>query len=337
MIAHYDETVPSRIKTLTMLENRIKYPHLQCFLEVTRQGSVVRAADVLALTQPAVSKKLKELEDILGVRLLERSKKGVELTSFGRVFLEHASTSVAALREGTEKISQAQKKGIVYLRIGVLPTVATSVLPKAVERFRVNNLDVRLHLVSGANSSLMSLLRIGELDLVVGRLGVPETMSGLSFQHLYSEQVMFAVRPNHPLLNKTNFHIKDISNYTVLYPPTGSITAPYVDRFLLSQGVSSIEDRIDTISDSFGKEFIRHSDAVWIISRGVIAREVSDGELAALPVDSKETLAAVGLTTRADSHSSMALKHFMLSVEETAKTLDSYYKPSTQNREYTAI
>lgn len=310
-----------------MLENRIKYRHLQCFLEVTRQGSVVRAADVLALTQPAVSKKLKELEDILGVRLLERSKKGVELTPFGNVFLEHASTSVAALREGTERVVQAQQKGISRISIGVLPTVATSILPESVKRFRTGGIDVRLHLVSGPNALLMSQLRVGELDLVVGRLGVPEVMSGLSFQHLYSEQVTFTVRPNHPLLTKENFQISDIANYTVLYPPKGSITAPYVDRFLLSQGVGTLTDRIDTVSDSFGKEFIRNNDAVWIISRGVVAREISDGELDELPVDTKETLGAVGLTTRADSVPSMALKLFMNAIRDTAQTLDSYYKP----------
>ncbi len=135
-----------------MMENRIKYRHLECFLEVIRQGSVVRAADVLSLTQPAVSKKLKELEEILGVRLLERSKKGIELTHYGNLFLEHASTSVAALREGAERVNQALVTGQQKLSIGVLPTVATSVLPEAVKRFRSNNVDVRLHLVSGPNS-----------------------------------------------------------------------------------------------------------------------------------------------------------------------------------------
>ena len=310
-----------------MLENRIKYRHLQCFLEVTRQGSVIRAADVLALTQPAVSKRLKELEDILGVRLLERSKKGIELTPFGNVFLEHASTSVAALREGTERIIQAQQKGINQISIGVLPTVATSVLPEAVLRFREGGVDARLHFVSGSNSLLMSQLRVGELDLVVGRLGLPEAMSGLSFQHLYSEQVAFAVRPNHPLLTKPNFKISDIAGYTVLYPPKGSITAPSVDRFLLSQGVGNIQDRIDTVSDSFGKEFLRKSDAIWIISKGVVAREIADGELAELPVDTKETLGPVGLTIRADSTPSVALQQFMSAVRETAKSLDGYYKP----------
>ena len=69
-----------------MIENRIKYRHLQCFIEVARQNSVTRAADVLALTQPAVSKKLKELEDMLEVKLMERSKKGVELTPYPVLF-----------------------------------------------------------------------------------------------------------------------------------------------------------------------------------------------------------------------------------------------------------
>ena len=310
-----------------MLENRIKYRHLQCFLEVTRQGSVVRAADALSLTQPAVSKKLKELEEILGVRLLERSKKGIELTAFGNVFLEHASTSVAALREGAERVAQAQHKGVSHISIGVLPTVATSVLPEAVKRFREGGVDARLHLVSGSNSLLMSQLRVGELDLVVGRLGIPEAMSGLSFQHLYSEQVAFTVRPGHPLLSKANFQVADIADYTVLYPPKDSITAPSVDRFLLSQGVGNILDRIDTISDSFGKEFLRKSDAILIISRGVVAREIADGELAELPVDTKETLGPVGLTIRADTAPSMVLQLFMNAVRDTAKTLDNYYNP----------
>ncbi len=77
-----------------MIENRITYRHLQCFIEIVRQNSFTRAADVLALTQPAVSKKLKELEDMLDVQLMERSKKGIELTQFGEVFLKYAGRSL---------------------------------------------------------------------------------------------------------------------------------------------------------------------------------------------------------------------------------------------------
>lgn len=305
-----------------MLENRIKYRHLQCFLEVARQGSVGRAADTLALTQPAVSKKLKELEEMLGVRLMERNKKGVELTQFGEVFLRYAGASVAALREGTNSIAQAQQRGKTQIAVGVLPTVATSVLPKAVQRFRQGGIEATLKLVSGPNALLLSQLRVGELDLVVGRLAEPELMSGLSFQHLYSERVTFVVRPGHPLLKTRSLNVKDISAYTVLYPPKDSIIAAFVERFLLAQGIGALPDRIETISDAFGKEYIRQTDAVWIISRGVVAREIGTGEFVELDLDTKETLGQVGLTTRADMLPPPALQLFMNAVRDCAKHAD---------------
>ncbi|ADZ90121.1 pca operon transcription factor PcaQ [Marinomonas mediterranea] len=298
-----------------MSENRIKYRHLQCFLEIVQQGSVIRAADVLSLTQPAVSKTLKELEEILDARLLERNKKGIELTKFGHLFLEHASTSLAALREGTEKVAEALQQRAHKLSIGVLPTVATSVLPSAVKHFRESDTTTRLHLSSGPNALLMSQLRVGELDLVVGRLGVPEAMAGLHFEHLYSEQIVFAVRPSHPLVNKPDFQLADICDYPILYPPQESITAPTVDAFLLSQDITNIKDRIDTVSDSFGKEFIRNNDAIWAISRGVVAREIESKELCELPIDTKETLSAVGLTTRSGPENIAALGQFIEAVK----------------------
>ncbi|MCK9534374.1 MAG: pca operon transcription factor PcaQ [Pseudomonas sp.] len=305
-----------------MIENRITYRHLQCFIEIVRQNSVTRAADVLALTQPAVSKKLKELEDMLGIRLMERSKKGVELTQFGEVFIKYAGASLAALREGTDSIIQAQKKGSMHISVGVLPTVAASVMPRAVIKFRKSGMDVTLNLISGPNTLLLGQLRVGELDLVVGRLAEPKLMSGLSFQHLYSEIVTFVVRPGHPLLENNSFNIQDIRNFTVMFPTKDSIIATSAERFLISQGVGMLPDRIETISVAFGKEYIRQSDAIWVISRGVVAREIDEGDLIELPIDTKETLGPVGLTTRADTIPTPTVQMFMNCVRSAAELLE---------------
>ena len=305
-----------------MIENRITYRRLQCFIEIVRQNSVTRAADVLALTQPAVSKKLKELEDMLGIRLMERSKKGVELTQFGEVFIKYAGASLAALREGTDSIIQAQKKGSMHISVGVLPTVAASVMPRAVIKFRKSGMDVTLNLISGPNTLLLGQLRVGELDLVVGRLAEPKLMSGLSFQHLYSEIVTFVVRPGHPLLENNSFNIQDIRNFTVMFPTKDSIIATSAERFLISQGVGMLPDRIETISVAFGKEYIRQSDAIWVISRGVVAREIDEGDLIELPIDTKETLGPVGLTTRADTIPTPTVQMFMNCVRSAAELLE---------------
>ncbi|MCY0967044.1 pca operon transcription factor PcaQ [Parathalassolituus penaei] len=310
-----------------MMENRIKYRHLQCFLEVSRQGSVGRAADVLALTQPAVSKKLKELEDMLGVRLLDRSKKGVELTQFGEVFIKYAGTSVAALREGANSVAEAKHKGRARLSIGVLPTVAASLMPMTVQKFRESGLDVTLNIVSAQNTLLLSQLRVGELDLVIGRLGEPEQVTGLTFEHLYSERVSFVVRPGHPLL-QGNFDASGIAEYTVLYPPQGSIIFPAVESYMVALGIGSIPDRIETISDSFGKEYTRHCNAIWIVSRGVVSRELESGELVELPLAGQETLGPVGLTIRADRVPSAQLRLLMDAARESARQIVHGSTPS---------
>ncbi|MFC6673365.1 pca operon transcription factor PcaQ [Marinobacterium aestuariivivens] len=308
-----------------MLENRIKYRHLQCFLEVARQGSVGRAAGMLALTQPAVSKKLKELEEMLGVRLLERSKKGVELTQFGEVFLKYAGASVAALREGADSIAQARQKSKTRLGVGVLPTVATSIMPRAVKSLYDNDLGIRLNLVSGPNAQLLNQLRVGALDLVVGRLGAVDLMSGLSFQYLYSEGVAFVVHQRHPLARKGALMIAAIHDYRILLPPPESTIAPAIERLLLAHGIATPQDPVETTSDSFGKEFIRQTDAIWVVSRGVVARELGTGEFVELPLDTDDTQGPVGLTTRADATPSPMLQLLMNAIREAATHYaDSY-------------
>lgn len=303
-----------------MLYNRIKFRHLECFLEVARQRSVGRAADALSLSQPAVSKKLKELEEMLGVRLMGRNKNGVTLTEFGEVFLKYAGASVNALREGAESISQAQMRGKARLAIGILPTVAASMLPMAVERFRKLNMDVTLKLVSAPNNFLLGQLRVGELDLVVGRLAEPAHMAGLSFQHLYSESIVFAVRKGHPLMSKERLSFKDIRDYTVLFPVEGSIIAKTAEAVLLAEGIGDLPDVIEVISGAFGKEYVRQTDAIWIISHGVAAPQIALGVLEVLPLDTKETLGPVGLTIRADTIPSPAMQLFMHAVRDEAKT-----------------
>ncbi len=72
------------------IDSRIKFRHLVCFLEVARQGSLARAADALAVSQPAISKTLKELEDLLEASLFERGKSGASLTEAGVAFLRYA-------------------------------------------------------------------------------------------------------------------------------------------------------------------------------------------------------------------------------------------------------
>jgi LysR family pca operon transcriptional activator len=283
------------------LDNRIKFRHLQTFVEVARQKSVGRAADVLSISQPAVTRTIRELEDYLGVALFERDGRGIAITRFGEMFLRHAGESIAAVRRGVDSVALARGSSGPPLRIGALPTASASLLPDAVAEFMEAGTGSLVTIVTGENRWLLDALRIGELDLVVGRLAAPELMTGLTFDPLYSEEVGFTVRSGHPLLARRNFSLSELVNYIVLMPTAGSVIRPFVDRLLLTNGIGKLNNVIETVSDSFGRAFLQAHDAIWIISKGVVAREIEAGHMAFLDIDTSETRGAVGFTTRADA------------------------------------
>ncbi|MEM7463038.1 MAG: pca operon transcription factor PcaQ, partial [Pseudomonadota bacterium] len=278
------------------MDRRIKFRHIQCFVEIARERSLKNAAEKLYLTQPAISKTLKELEDIVGATLMLRNRSGVSLTKEGEVFLHFAQMSLASLQQGLDGVEKAgaQKKEI--LTVGSLPSVAARLMPLVVAEFTELAPNAVLRIVDGPHGYLVDRLRLGELDLVIGRLGQPDTMQGITFTQLYTEHVELVVRSEHPLL--PSFDIRQIVDWQVLFPPAGSAIRPLVERFLIANGIGDIPNRIETVSGAFGRVYTRNSDAIWIISGGVAANEIADGRLKKLPLDTSITQGPVGLMAR---------------------------------------
>ncbi|MCK3780320.1 pca operon transcription factor PcaQ [Ensifer sesbaniae] len=308
-----------------MIDARVKFRHLQTFVEVSRQKSVMKAAELLHVSQPAVTKTIRELEEVLGVAVFERDGRGIKITRYGEVFLRHAGAALTALRQGLDSVSQERAGDGVPVRVGALPTVSTRIMPHAMTLFLKEDTGARIKIVTGENAVLLEQLRVGDLDLVVGRLAAPDKMTGFSFEHLYSEQVVFAVRAGHPLLSGTHSAFVRLADFPVLMPTRASIIRPFVERFLITNGIANLPNQIETVSDAFGRAFVRASDAIWIISAGVVASDVEDGTIAILPIDTSETKGPVGLTVRADAAPTLALSILMQTIREAASSVASKF------------
>jgi LysR family transcriptional regulator, pca operon transcriptional activator len=270
-------------------------------MEVARHASVSRAAESLNLTQPAVTRTIRELEAICGKPLVAKDGRGIRITPHGEVFLRHAGRSLSAARSGISALNQLDVSDGPSIRIGALPTVSASVMPEAVAEYLETGTRNRLAIVTGENRVLLDQLRNGELDLVIGRLPAPENMQGLVFEPLYRDKVVFIVAAGHPLAGRKQIGVEELSQYPVMVPTRGSIIRPFVDRLFIEQGFPYPPHAIETVSDSFGRAFLRRHNAIWIISRGVIASELKTGEFVTLPIDTESTLGSVGLNMRAES------------------------------------
>lgn len=296
-----------------MLDRRIKVRHIQCFVEIARERSLKAAADKLFLTQPAISKTLKELEEIIGATLMQRSRAGVELTGQGDVFLHFAQMSLASLEQGLIGVERATHRQTERLTLGALPSVAASLMPGVVAGFAERAPNATLRIMDGSHGYLTDRLKLGELDLVIGRLGAPDTMQGITFEQLYSEQVEFVVRAGHPLVDQPD--LRRIVDWQVIYPPENAAIRPLVERYLIANGIGEIPNVLETVSGAFGRVYTRNSDAVWIISRGVVTNELAEGRLVRLPFDTGITRGPVGLMRRPGEETPPVQQAFRLALK----------------------
>lgn len=288
-----------------MVDERIKYRHLQCFLAVAQHGSLQKAADVLAITQPAVSKTLKELESLLAVRLFERGRKGAVPTREGEAFMRHAGASVSALREAVASVAQTRRQGNAVIAIGVLPTVAPWLMPLLLRRQEAQagpDAHTSLRIQTGANPELLASLRQRALDLVIGRFAEPAHMLGLTFEHLYADPLVLAVRPGHPLLQAANKAdpLAGLQAFTTILPTQGTAIRHTADSFFLTRGLPPPARLVETLSVSIARGYTQQSDAVWLSPLGAVRPDLESGTLVRLPVSMAGTEELVGLTLRAD-------------------------------------
>ncbi|MGZ0705433.1 pca operon transcription factor PcaQ [Pseudomonas piscis] len=279
------------------IDTRIKFRHLVGFLEMARQGSLARAAEVLAVSQPAMSKTLKELETLLDTRLFVRSKAGLSLTEAGRAFLGYAGPSVQALRDGVSSL-RGGEHAVQAVRIGVLSTVESLLLPEVMRRLHERHRALTVSVVTGPSAYLLSQLRVGDLDLVVGRMTESPEIQGLSFEHLYSESMTLVVRPGHPLavgaLDRDAF-----SRYPLVLPLAGTSIRKHADSLFVQCGIAQSPQRLETLSLTLGRRYILSSDALWIAPLDAVRLDLASGELRELELGLREPGGSVGISSNA--------------------------------------
>ncbi|GGC86994.1 pca operon transcription factor PcaQ [Undibacterium terreum] len=277
------------------MDGRIKLRHLQCFLAVMQHRSLQKAADAMSITQPAVSKTIAEMEEIMGARLFERGRNGAKPTDKAELFWRYAGATVSTLRQGMELLSGGDRADGGTIRLGVLPTVAPSLIPQALQLFQQQWKNVVVRITSGLNMQLMQQLKAQELDLVIGRLSEPDSMVGLTFEHLFADQLSVAVRAGHPLLSLPTLSVEHIMAYSLLLPPLSTVIRNAADSFLTAHGVGNPAAYIEVLSVSLGRELVLRNDAVWFVPTSAVRLDLENGVLRSLPFPMAGSEQMVGL------------------------------------------
>ncbi|MFT4149304.1 MAG: LysR substrate-binding domain-containing protein [Paracoccaceae bacterium] len=271
----------------------IKLRHIRAFLDIAAEGGLSAVARRQGITQPALSRTLAELEDLLGQPLFLRQGRRLVLTEGGALFRRHALAAVQALEAGAAALDP---RSVGTIRAGILPTVATRFFPQVVLRFGALRPDIVLAVETGPHHYLIRLLREGAIDLMVGRLPRASEMAGLTFDHLYEEDVVLVGRAGNPL---AGFPLAQaLTQAPLILPPATALIRPPVDAYLASLGLTGLRPAVETVSLALGRGICLASDALWFISRGVVADELDRGVMVDLPLGARFLSGAVGMTRR---------------------------------------
>ncbi len=278
--------------------NRIRLRHLTCLLEIERTGSARAAAQALCVTESAVSKTVNELEAELDVRLFERARTGMQLTDAGRRFARYARSAVEALSTGIDVAGEGGAVGASRVRIGAMPAVAASLLPAVLGRMLREVPGLSVEVISGSKAVLLEQLRKGQLSFVLGRLPPQDDLTGLSFEQLFFDRYLFAVRPGHPLAGREAVDLGRIAAFPLVMPSRDTVTWGEIQRAFLAAGAPMSRTRLETIYLRLSRDFVLQSDAVWACAAMAVQQDLDRAALVRLPVDTALLDAPVGLMTR---------------------------------------
>ena len=302
-----------------MIHSPIKLRHLVTFQQVARLGRIKAAAEALSITQPGISKTIRELEDSLGVKLFERLPRGVRLTPAGRTLLRHAAPALRSLEEGIDAIREDNAESVI--RLGALSNVEGGLLPEVLQALHQRHPHLCVQVDTGTGAGLLARLRLGELDLVLGRLSEAEEIRDLAFEHLYHEPMIAVVRRDHPLLQSSADPPRAgnaIMDYPWVVPPRGTTLREQLERYWVERAATPARLVIETLSLALCSRYVLRSDAVWITPLDPVREPLAAGTMVRLAEAIEARGGSVGYAVNTSQPMPRAIQCFRACLREIA-------------------
>lgn len=185
------------------------FDQLRYFMQVAQRQNFTRAAEDLAISQPALSRSIQKLEEEIGQPVFERKTRCVALTEAGTLLQSRVQQVFTILEDTKAEITDDGESGRV--RVGAIPTVAPFFLPEVLRRFSSEFPQATLIVQENTTDALLKSCRQGEIDLAI--LALPIPVKYLEVEELFEEELLLVLPPEHPLVEKKNIRLSDVEPF----------------------------------------------------------------------------------------------------------------------------
>ncbi|ABR60902.1 transcriptional regulator, LysR family [Sinorhizobium medicae WSM419] len=270
---------------------------LRSFLMVAREGNVTAAAEKLGISQPALTRSIRRLEDETGFRLFDRHTRGVTPTIYGKALLRHAQLIDTECRFASSELEALRSGHRGQIKIGGGPFWGAALLPRAVARLHSLLPKLQVNLQIGVNNVLHPKLLDGELDLVVS--AAPRDLSQFPehfrFTRITTIRSQMFVREGHPILAQERIRYEDLANYPwIMYQQDPEIIER-VATLLKDLGVNPPRIAIKASSLMAVLELLRSGDFLACLAAPILG-VVQDVGIRPVPIDREIWSFPAGIT-----------------------------------------
>lgn len=311
------------------LNQRMKLRLLRVIATVAHEGSLIKAAQALGLTQPALTKSLREAEDIVGVRLFDRHARGVQPNAYGTLLADAAQKIINVLSDVEDGFDRIDCHVGGTVLVGTLPTAAAGVIPGVMRQLRMSDPQLIVRVIEDKTNELRAALALGDIDLIVGRLYLsPDETDRFERVPLYDEPMSFIVGSQHPLARYEQVDATDIAHYEISLPVTSLRIRADTLAYLNTVGLQ-YQDSFTTTSLTLQREMLLNSNTVTVMPWLILKGDIERGTLKSLKVANagKPPARPAGLLLRHDRPLSTAAARFVAVATEYARTSLPQYEP----------
>jgi DNA-binding transcriptional LysR family regulator len=251
------------------LLNRLQWRHLRLIHVIGAHGQLSRAAERLAITQPAASRMLAEIEAELGHALFNRTPKGMTATPIGEVLIRHAGTLLQGLTATVNEVSAFGEGKTGSVRVGSVTGAAVAYIVPAVQALRREAIGADVHIHVGPSSALIDGLMSGEFDYILSRMPPDRDIRELEIMRGRVETIEFLIRPGHPLLDLEIPDLQDLAGYGWVIQASGTPMRQAVEESFLTHSVPLPDEIVNTASLLVMIAYLQTSDCIAPISSEV--------------------------------------------------------------------
>lgn len=288
----------------------VRFRHLHLLDTLGRTRNMHTAAELMNLSQPALSKMLKEIENMLGFSIFYRLPRTLEPTHLGVEVLRYAQVALNDANSFVMRINDLRDGGHGQLRFGGIFGAMTSVLPEAIVEIKCRWPLLTLEVFEQTSDQLMIMLEEKKIDLAIARFTNERQMGEFDFVTLEAEPFCVVVSSLHPLAGCDEVSLLELGRWPWILFPLGSPTRERVEMAFASAGFQAPRNTIDTFSTQTFLQVLQAGPMIAILPESMVKAHIENGSLVALETPIKLVPQDFGILTRKGEELSGVAREF---------------------------